>query len=325
MGISALFSNLNGSENIAIGNNAMYNAASPQYSVAIGYYAAGASVNQGPGNPLINPIGGDFNVAIGYQALKNYPGQQNVAIGYNSGYSASGYNNVSIGSGALTQSIGNGNTAIGSNSGIGLGVGSNNTYIGNGTGTTSHSLSGVIIIGNSSTVTTTQATQNNQIVIGNSGHTASATQIAGANVNLGAWVPYSPSIVMGTSGTFAIGNGSMFFYYCQIGKTVHFRGQITTGTTTTFGVGYIGISFPVPISSNLIANFPIGITQWRQNAGTTWAGNIVVNSVGNNNFVLRAPQTGSSASGQITTWTNAAPLGQATGDTWSWQGTYESA
>ena len=358
MGIQA--GNISGNNNVALGSNSMYNITSGSSNIAMGTNAA-YSLTTAIENIVIGTNAGakivgtgilknSYNVIMGYNALSGASAAEtNVLIG-NQVLSSSSLNyaidNVAVGRLALANVTGSaisntavgvfalnnisasstGNTAVGYRAaGAFFNSGNYNTLLGYSTDIDIvPNISGAIAIGTDSTGLGAVALVSNQIVIGTLNHTKNIT-IAGNTVNVGAWVTYSPSIVMGTSGTFAIGNGSMFFYYCQIGKTVHFRGQITTGTTTTFGVGYIGISFPVPISSNLIANFPIGITQWRQNAGTTWAGNIVVNSVGNNNFVLRAPQTGSSASGQITTWTNAAPLGQATGDTWSWQGTYESA
>ena len=56
---------------------------------------------------------------------------------------------------------------------------------------------------------------------------------------LKAWVAYTPTL----SGL-TIGNGTLSFVYCQIGKTVHVRGIATLGTTSSM-TGPLDIGIPV--------------------------------------------------------------------------------
>lgn len=60
-----------------------------------------------------------------------------------------------------------------------------------------------------------------------------------------AWTDYSASLAWtATTTNPAIGNGTITAYYKQIGKTVHFRGRILMGSTSTFGSGSWRISLP---------------------------------------------------------------------------------
>lgn len=59
-----------------------------------------------------------------------------------------------------------------------------------------------------------------------------------------AWTSYTPALTNMT-----IGNGTLACYYVQIGKTVHVRGRITWGSTTSVA-GAISIGLPVTASSN---------------------------------------------------------------------------
>jgi hypothetical protein len=66
--------------------------------------------------------------------------------------------------------------------------------------------------------------------------------ITGTGTSLGAWTAYTPTL--GGTG-WALGDGTSAGSYCQIGKVVHFRGQIVFGSTSTFGAGALTISLPV--------------------------------------------------------------------------------
>jgi hypothetical protein len=59
-------------------------------------------------------------------------------------------------------------------------------------------------------------------------------------VNLGAWIKYTP-----TYSGFTLGNGSENHRYVQIGKFVFLNGQFQFGSTSTF-TGTFKVGFPVP-------------------------------------------------------------------------------
>lgn len=91
---------------------------------------------------------------------------------------------------------------------------------------------------------------------------------------LKAWVAYTPTL----SGL-TIGNGTLNFVYCQIGKTVHVRGIATLGTTSSM-TGPLDVGIPVTSTGyGTTGMSPIG------NA-TFWSGSVPIGfgtltSVGN--------------------------------------------
>lgn len=82
--------------------------------------------------------------------------------------------------------------------------------------------------------------------------TALAAKATTANFPSGAWSAYTPSF----SGA-SIGNATVTFAYTQLGKTVHVRGSVTFGSTTSF-TGPLDISLPVNVKSAYIGVHPIG-------------------------------------------------------------------
>ena len=133
MGFGTLAGNINGKNNIALGNYTLSQTRTSD-NIAIGY------------NALVNNLDGIQNIAIGSDTqLNNTYGNKNITIGHASGYS---------------NNIGSNNTFIGNNSGYSNYSGSNNTLIGvnsDVSGICSHSTA----IGYDAVVT-----DSNQIVIG---------------------------------------------------------------------------------------------------------------------------------------------------------------
>ena len=233
------------SGNVAIGFQSMLSSSTVNNNVAIGYQVLSASVPSAPftgsnnvaigsfvGNgasamyetvSIGNNIGsnvknmGSKNVYIGSNVLVNYPANSLALNTYNV---AIGYQALSNASAGVTNSVG-----IGPFSLQNITSGDKNIAIGYAAGPVSGSLSNTIAIGDSTTTT-----QNGQIIIGGPSSTASATQIAGASVNLGAWIPYSPSVISGTGIANYGTGGGIKGAYVQIGKTIHFRIQIGFGT-----------------------------------------------------------------------------------------------
>lgn len=66
------------------------------------------------------------------------------------------------------------------------------------------------------------------------------------STGLGAWTAYTPA--WASSGTQpAIGNGSLSGAYFKVGRLVHWRIQMTVGSTSTFGTGTYTWTFPSPV------------------------------------------------------------------------------
>ena len=121
IGFNALFSNTDGDNNTAIGSEALSSNTEGFDNVALGT------------NALKNNIGGFNNEAIGYQALlSNTTGIGNVAVGTNAlQFNTNGNNNTATGDGALgVNRFGDLNTAYGNEALSRNTTGSGNTAIG---------------------------------------------------------------------------------------------------------------------------------------------------------------------------------------------------
>jgi hypothetical protein len=136
-----------------------------------------------------------------------------------------------------------------------------------------------------------------------------------------AYTAYTPT--WSASGTApAIGNATVVARYVQIGKLVHAWGQITFGSTTTFGTGNYLFVLPVAPSASLASQVTLGPgdifdTSASAKAFPTWE---IAN--GSNVWMIYPatwPFGNSSAVSQTTPWT------WAVGDVISWNLTYEAA
>ena len=68
----------------------------------------------------------------------------------------------------------------------------------------------------------------------------------------GFWTAYTPTL--GASGTVpSLGNGTLVGKYTQIGLTVFYKLQLTLGSTTTLGSGYLQLGVPSNITDLLIS------------------------------------------------------------------------
>jgi hypothetical protein len=125
-----------------------------------------------------------------------------------------------------------------------------------------------------------------------------------------AWQSWAPTL----SGGWANGNGTWNAYYCQIGKTVHFYGQFTIGSTTTKGTNLL-YSLPVTMNQNLPVSF-----------GATSGPNAVLYSYGNTaSTVVIGTINAASTYAIRNTITATVPVTWTTGNQITINGTYEAA
>jgi hypothetical protein len=92
----------NGSNNVAVGNNAMAFATSAIFNTAVGNVAMGFNTsgmhNTAVGDGAMNQSSGSFNVAVGRSAGLNFGGDNNIAVGQLAGQNVTtGANNIEIG------------------------------------------------------------------------------------------------------------------------------------------------------------------------------------------------------------------------------------
>jgi trimeric autotransporter adhesin len=140
VGWRALYTNVGGTANTAVGTAALYSNNSNN-NTAMGYYALYAST-------------GTQNDAIGVSAMYNAIGASNCnAVGVNALYNdISGGRNTAMGDGALFSTSGGNNTAVGCSAGFTNNAGTDNTYLGNGADASAPAWSNSTALGGSAIV-----------------------------------------------------------------------------------------------------------------------------------------------------------------------------
>lgn len=122
----------------------------------------------------------------------------------------------------------------------------------------------------------------------------------------GSWVPYTPGTI-----SLNVGNGTLVARWTQTGKTVHTRGLLTFGSTTTIaGSGRIVLPVP-PLDLNTVVG---SVLAFDTSAGARVAG---VGEAANGDSLVADFHTGRIGS--------ATPFAWAVGDQLSWSATYEVA
>jgi hypothetical protein len=136
VGWQAALGNTTGQANVAVGENALVSNSTGGYNVAVGEEALEgrasgySNVAVGPGAMELGNTG-SYNVAVGSNAMAFYNGTDNVAIGDSALNMASGSFNVALGYGAGLNFAGNNNVAIGEYAGQNVTSGTNNIEIAN--------------------------------------------------------------------------------------------------------------------------------------------------------------------------------------------------
>lgn len=139
-----------------------------------------------------------------------------------------------------------------------------------------------------------------------------------------AWGPaYTAYTPTWSGGAPAIGNGTITARYLQIGKFVHYFGQITFGTTTTPGGGAsYGISMPINIQNGFAGSAArmTGVIQLYHQATNSsmfaWADNTGSVSA----FFIAYPAT---YGGTLVNANSTAPWAWGSGDFIAWNMIYE--
>lgn len=254
VGYKAGRGNINGTDNVALGYNALI-LGSPTQAVAVGSSAladgaSGKFACVGVGYRALQYATGSNNVAVGSSALGlNTTATDNVAVGYNALFTTvTGASNVAIGTSALSATTSTGNVALGYRAGAAVTLGQVNTIIGyDAAFSGSNNLTtGVnnIIIGNAAS--SSSATVSNEITLGNSSVTS--FRIPGLSVTWGAnTVPYRNIPPVGTK------TSSYILTTADVGKYV----QVGTGGSITIPDATFAEGDVVSIFNNTTGNVTI--------------------------------------------------------------------
>lgn len=143
--------------------------------------------------------------------------------------------------------------------------------------------------------------------------------ILGTNGVHAAWTSFTPTFT-----NLTVGNGTVASYYTKIGRTVHYQGRYTHGTTSVQGANTT-VNLPVPASSNygsFNVNQIIGTCTFLDTGVAAYQGWVRLDGASTLTFIVGgASGTYLSQSGITAT----IPFSWGSGDSYTWNVTYEAA
>jgi hypothetical protein len=157
----------------------------------------------------------------------------------------------------------------------------------------------------------------NQLRVKDSGIVAAKiadATITAAKLAAEAYTVYVPTF-SASGGSFALGNGTVSARYNQVGKRVHAIGQLTLGSSTSFGTGSVEMTLPVTQQTLWAVN--LGTCQASDASGNIqYVGYVYINTTPR----FRFDQIGGELSGS-----SAVPFTWAATDTFTWVLDYEAS
>ncbi|MFF9643687.1 hypothetical protein [Kitasatospora aureofaciens] len=136
----------------------------------------------------------------------------------------------------------------------------------------------------------------------------------------GAWTSFTPAWTCLGGGTQpSLGNGALTSKWCRIGRTIHWAGQLTIGSTTGLGSGLWFMSLPVPQANDFTRLGPLNIIA----AGNNYLGEASSNPTDTQGcaFVVKTAASTTSAANVGP----STPVAWAAGQQMIWSLTYEAA
>ncbi len=130
------------------------------------------------------------------------------------------------------------------------------------------------------------------------------------------WTAYTPEWTAASSNP-AINNGTIEGYYKVIGKTCFVRGNIAMGSTTTFGTGewYVSMPFTASHADGILMSATL------LDNSTAWY-NAILNGA-RAGFSHKSPVQYQTTGGTSDSLTSTTPFTWASGDRFTWNGSYE--
>lgn len=132
-----------------------------------------------------------------------------------------------------------------------------------------------------------------------------------AQFQMAAWATYTPTWT-NSGGAPTLGNGTIVGGYRRAGTTLHLRGQLSIGSTTTVGTGDIRMSLPSGMTASS-AQYQVFSAFWSDaSAATTYRG-VGIGEPGQSYITFQVVDSGGRAQAD----------GLATSDLVNWGGTIE--
>lgn len=138
-----------------------------------------------------------------------------------------------------------------------------------------------------------------------------SSQPSARQYEMGPWMAYTPTWTTGGSAP-TLSNGVIRGAYRRHGTTLHLRGQLTIGSTTTVGTGEIRVSLPTAMTSESTHNQIMAATWFDASTATVFRG-VAITQAGAGYVTFQFTDTG----------TRSASSGLGTSDDINWTGTIE--
>lgn len=138
----------------------------------------------------------------------------------------------------------------------------------------------------------------------------------------GAWTAYTPTWTAVTTNP-AIGDGTITGAYQQIGKTVHFRVNLSLGSTSTVGSGNWHFGLPVAAAAGLVVNHGINVAGYAEDAAVQ--GYMIGAARMQSASAIELIFAGGTPAGAAAIVGSGSPFAWASGDFLRFSGSYEAA
>jgi hypothetical protein len=136
----------------------------------------------------------------------------------------------------------------------------------------------------------------------------------------GPYTTYTPTLTATGGGTPLLGNATVIARYLQIGKLVHAYGSLTLGSTTSFGTGTLELALPVTAAQSVLWGHGEAVDLSTGNRAL-----LTVEAITDLAHMQFVGQTTFNGAGTGVSGTTPFPWSWATGDSLSWNTTYEAA
>lgn len=139
------------------------------------------------------------------------------------------------------------------------------------------------------------------------------------NMIMGAWTTFVPTWTASSVNP-TLGNGTLTSRWSRVGRTIHWIGSLTAGTTTSGGTGFWSMSLPVTAATNSVTS--IGPADYVNVGDNEYVGLIEIQSGGTTGGFIVKTSTNSTSTANVS---NSVPVATSQNTRLLWDVVYESA